>query len=172
VKPHFRKITFGSKQTISFSGFLISFAEGYIDRTFFQDHVFVSISRLTQQNLRFAAGDEVEFQARLGTDRGRIVLDRIRHIDFLQRENRKAPTVSEALVARSTGTEFDCQPEKCMICEKGCLLDVVDRAGTKSPVRRHLYCLAGVENPDDCVYHLVKKIEREKELRYSSEQES
>jgi hypothetical protein len=172
VKPHFRKITFGAKQTISFSGFLISFAEGYIDRAFFEDHIFVSISRLTQQNLRLAAGDEVEFQARLGISRGRIVLDRIRHVEFLHKENSKAPTVSEALVARSTGTEFDCQPEKCMICDKGCLLDVVDKADTKSPVRRHLYCLAGVENPDECVYRLLKKIESEKELRYPSEQES
>ncbi len=169
VKPHFRKIRFGSKETISFPGFLISFTEGYLDRTLFDDHIFVTTSRRTQQNLKFARGDQVEFQARLGTDRGRIVLDRIRHIDFVNKENQAAPTVSQALVAKSTGTEFDCQPEKCMMCENGCLLDVIERGGKKSPVRRHLYCLAGVENPEECVYHLVKRMEREKELRYSTE---
>ncbi len=172
VKPHFRKIRFGSSQTISFPGFLISFTEGYIDRTFFQDNIFVTTSRRTQQNLKFARGDEVEFQARFGTDRGRIVLDRIRHIDFLHKESQDGPTVSQALVARSTGTEFDCQPEKCMMCGNGCLLDVIDKGDRESKVKRHLYCLAGVQNPEECVYRLVKRMEREKELRYSTEDDA
>jgi hypothetical protein len=169
VKPHFRKIRFGSKETISFPGFLISFSEGYLDRTFFEDHLFVTVSRRTQQNLRFAKGDRVDFQARLGIDRGRIVLDRIRHIDFLHKEKDTAPTVSQALVAQKTGTEFDCQPEKCVMCEKGCLLDVVEKTEETSPVKRHLFCLMGVENPEECIYQLVKKMDKEKELRYSTE---
>jgi hypothetical protein len=169
VKPHFRKIRFGSKETISFPGFLISFTEGYLDRTFFEDHIFVTTSRRTQQNLRFAKGDRVDFQARLGIDRGRIVLDRIRHVDFLNKEKDKAPTVSQALVAQKTGAEFDCQPEKCVMCEKGCLLDVVEKTEDTSPVKRHLFCLMGMENPEECIYQLVKKMDKEKELRYSTE---
>jgi hypothetical protein len=169
VKPHFRKIRFGSKETISFPGFLISFTEGYLDRTFFEDHIFVTTSRRTQQNLRFAKGDRVDFQARLGIDRGRIVLDKIRHVDFLNKEKDTAPTVSQALVAQKTGTEFDCQPEKCVMCEKGCLLDVVEKTEDTSPVKRHLFCLMGVENPEECIYQLVKKMDKEKEFRYSTE---
>lgn len=169
VKPHFRKIRFGSKETISFPGFLISFSEGYLDRTFFEDHLFVMVSRRTQQNLRFAKGDRVDFQARLGIDRGRIVLDRIRHVDFLKKEKDTAPTVSQALVAQKTGTEFDCQPEKCVMCEKGCLLDVVEKTEDTSPIKRHLFCLMGVENPEECIYQLVKRMDKEKEIKYSTE---
>jgi hypothetical protein len=169
VKPHFRKIRFGAKETISFPGFLISFTEGYLDRTLFEDHLFVTISRRTQQNLKFAKGDRVDFQARLGIDKGRIVLDKIRHVDFLHKEKDAAPTVSQALVAQKTGTEFDCQPEKCVMCEKGCLLDVVEKTEDTSPVKRHLFCLMGVENPEECIYQLVKKMDKEKEFRYSTE---
>jgi hypothetical protein len=165
VKPHFRKIRYGRKETLNFPGFLISFKEGYLDRTFFEDHIFVTISRRTQQNLKFARGDEVEFKARLGTDKGRIVLSRIRYVEFPHKENESSLSTSEALVAKSTGREFDCQPEKCMMCEKGCLLDVVEKTDRSSPVRRHLFCLMGVEDPEECVYHLAKKIERDSILK-------
>ncbi len=170
VKPHFRKIRFGSKDTLSFPGFLISFTEGYLGRVFFKDHIFVSVSRRTQQNLKFAKGDEVEFQGRLRTDRGRIVLDKIRYVEFQHKEKESSFSLSQALVAKNTGKELDCQPEKCMMCENGCLLDVVEKGEKTSPVRRHLFCLKGVENPEECLYHLVKKIEMEKDLRYSTEE--
>jgi hypothetical protein len=171
VKPHFRKIRLGSKETLSFPGFLISFNEGYLDRVFFQDHIFVTTSRRTQQNLKFAKGDEVEFQARIRTDRGRIVLDRIRYVDFQNKEEGKSWTLSQALVAKNTGKEIDCQPEKCMMCENGCLLDVVEKTDRSSGVRRHLFCMAGMENPEECVYHLAKKIkeQKEQELQVKSE---
>jgi hypothetical protein len=157
VKPHFRKIKFGSKEALNFPGFLISFKEGYLDRVFFKDHIFVTISKKTQQNLKFARGDEVEFKAWLRTDRGRIVLERIRYVEFLHKEEAISWSLSQALVAKNTGKELDCQPERCMMCENGCLMDVVEKADKSSPIRRHLFCLMGVENPEECVYHLVIK---------------
>lgn len=172
VKPHFRKIRYGPEGVLNFPGFLISFKEGYLDRIFFKDHIFVTISRKTQQNFKFARGDKVEFKARLRTDRGRIVLERIRYVEFLHKEDGTCWSSSQALVAKNTGKEFDCQPEKCMMCENGCLLDVVEKTNKSSPIKRHLYCLMGIENPEECVYHLVKKIKNEKELKYSSERES
>ena len=168
VKPHFRKIRYGTKETLSFPGFLISFKEGYLDRIFFKDHIFVTLSRRTQQNFKFARGDEVEFQARLRTDRGRIVLERIRYVEFPHKEKALSWSLSQALVAKNTGKEFDCQPEKCMLCENGCLLDVVEKTDKSSPIRRHLFCLIGVENPEECVYHLVKQIEKDSILKDSS----
>ncbi len=168
VKPHFRKIRYGTKETLSFPGFLISFKEGYLDRVFFKDHIFVTLSRRTQQNFKFARGDEVEFQARLRTDRGRIVLERIRYVEFPHKEKALSWSLSQALVAKNTGKEFDCQPEKCMLCENGCLLDVVEKTDKSSPIRRHLFCLIGVENPEECVYHLVKQIEKDSILKDSS----
>ena len=61
-------------------------------------------------------------------------------------------------MAKNTGAELDCQPEKCLACENGCLLDVVEKDGECSKSGRHLFCLAGVTDPEDCVYHLAKKI--------------
>ena len=156
VKPHFKKIRYGPKEALSFPGFLISFKQGYLDRVFFEDHIFITISRKTQQNLKFAPGDEVEFKARLRTDRGRIVLERIRYVEFLHKEEEPSWTLSQALVAKNTGREIDCQPEKCMMCENGCLLDVVEKTEGRSNIRRHLFCMAGVENPEECIYHLGK----------------
>jgi hypothetical protein len=172
VKPHFRKIKFGSKETLSFPGFLISFKEGYLDRVFFKDHIFVTISKRTQQNLKFARGDEVEFKARLRIDRGRIVLERIRYVEFLHKEEATSWTLSQALVAKNTGKEFDCQPEKCMMCENGCLVDIVEKTDRSPNTRRHLFCLIGIENPEECMYHLAKKIKKEKKLKYSSDSDN
>jgi hypothetical protein len=54
-----------------------------------------------------------------------------------------------------------------MMCDNGSLLDVVEKQGEKTIVRRHLFCLAGMEDPETCVYHLVKKIKEYKQSRYS-----
>jgi hypothetical protein len=168
VKPHFRKIRYGVKEVLNFPGFLISFKEGYLDRVFFKDHIFVTISRRTQQNLKFASGDDVEFKARFMTDKGRIVLERIKYVEFLHKEEETSWSLSQALVAKNTGTEFDCQPERCMLCENGSLLDVVEKTGNNSSIKRHLFCLLGMEDPETCVYHLAKKIKEYKEPKCSS----
>jgi hypothetical protein len=158
VKPHFIKKGLGSNQILTFPGFLISFKEGYLDRVFFKDYIFLSISRKSQENLRFAKGDKVEFEATLRTDKGRIILERIGHVEFSEKKGEAFWNESLALVTKNTGTELDCQPEKCLVCENGCLLDVVEREGERSKIYRHLFCLAGVVDPEACVYHLAKKI--------------
>ena len=172
AKPHFKKVRFGSKETLSFPGFLISFREGYIDRTFFDDNIYLTVSRRTQQNLKFARGDEVDFQARLRTDRGRMVLERVRYVEFPHKEKEESWTQSQALVAKSTGTEIECQPEKCAMCENGCLLDVIEKTEKSSPIKRHLFCLAEVQNPEECYHHAVKRLKKEEELKYSTESEN
>lgn len=158
VKPHFRKIRYGRKEILEFPGFLICFKEGYLDRVFFKDHIFATISRKTQQNLKFAKGDEVEFQARLRTDKGRIVLEKIRYVEFVDKKKEASWSLSEALVAKNIGTEFDCQPDKCMMCENRSLLDVVEKMGNNASLKRHLFCLVGMDDPDTCVYHLAQKM--------------
>jgi hypothetical protein len=158
VKPHFIKKRLGSNQILTFPGFLISFKEGYLDRVFFKDYIFLSISRKSQESLKFAKGDKVEFEATLRTDKGRIVLERIGQVEFLEKKGEAFWNESLALVAKNTGTELDCQPEKCLVCENGCLLDVVEREGERSKIYRHLFCLAGVVDPEACVYHLAKKM--------------
>ena len=158
VKPHFKKKRLGSKEILSFPGFLISFKEGYLDRVFFKDYIFLTVSRRTQENSEFAKGDKVEFEAILRTDKGRIILEKIRHVEFSEKKSQVTWNSSQAVVAKNTGTELDCQPERCLACENGCLLDVVEKDGERSKSGRHLFCLTGVTDPEECVYHLAKKM--------------
>ncbi len=167
VKPHFKKVIYGKKEILEFPGYLISFKEGYLDRVLFKDSIFVTVSRRTQLNVKFSRGDEVEFKARLREDRGRIVLDRIKQVEFVFKEEAEVWSLSQALVAKNTGKEFDCQPEKCMMCENGSLLDVVEKSGDSHSAKRHLFCLIGMENPDECVYQLAKKIKEYNKIKYS-----
>jgi hypothetical protein len=162
VKPHLKKIVSGSKQNIFFKGFLLSFKQGFIDRVFLDDYLYASVSIKSHEKNKFAAADKVDFLARLRVDHGRIVLDRVRRVEFNEKSDASSWDLSQAIVAKNVGTELDCQPEKCLRCEKGCLLDVVDRTEPKEKIYRHLFCLAGIEDPEVCYYDLKKKIERNK----------
>jgi len=162
VKPHLKKIIYPKGVSLKFKGFLLSFKKGWIDRVFFDDYLYARISVGAQRRLNFSRGDKLDFKARLIVDRGRIVLERVRYVEFSEKAGSPSWDLSEALVARSTGTEFDCQPERCLVCEKGCLLDVVDKSSFKEKIYRHLFCLAGTEDPENCLYDLKKKLEMEK----------
>lgn len=162
VKPHLKKIISGSKQNLFFKGFLLSFKQGFINRVFFDDYLYASVSTKSLERNKFAKGDKLDFLARLRVDRGRIVLDRIRRVEFAEKAADPSWNLSQAIVAKNVGVELECQPEKCLRCEKGCLLDAVERTESKEKISRHLFCLAGTEEPEVCFYDLKKKVEKNK----------
>lgn len=169
VKPHLKKIIYPNGQSLRFKGFLLSFKNGWIDRVFFDDYIYAKVSIRAQEKYKFSRGDKLDFKARLKVDRGRIVLEKVRYVDFSKRSDNSSWDLSEALVAKSTGTEFDCQPERCLVCEKGCLLDVVDKSSPRERVFRHLFCLAGIKDPENCLYDLKKRVEIEAGERFEME---
>jgi hypothetical protein len=171
VKPHLKKIITGSRRSMFFKGFLLSFKQGFVNRVFFDDYTYASVSTKSHEKNRFARGDKVDFLARLRVDHGRIVLDKIRRIEFTEKRDAPSWDFSQAIVAKNVGTELDCQPEKCLRCEKGCLLDVVERSESKDKISRHLFCLAGTEDPEVCFYDLKKKVEKERTKQEASEDE-
>jgi len=162
VKPHLKKMISGSRQNIFFKGFLLSFKQGFINRVFLDDYLYASVSTKSHERYKFAKGDKLDFLARLKIDHGRIVLDKIRRVEFAEKSASSSWNFSQAIVAKNVGTELDCQPEKCLRCEKGCLLDVVARTEAKEKIFRHLFCLAGTEDPEVCYYDLKKKIDKDK----------
>ena len=162
VKPHLKKVVSGSKQNIFFKGFLLSFKQGFINRVFLDDYLYASVSIKSHEKNKFAAGDKIDFLARLRVDHGRIVLDRVRRVEFTEKSDAVSWDLSQAIVAKNVGTELDCQPEKCLRCDKGCLLDVIQRTESKDKISRHLFCLAGIEDPEVCYYDLKKKIDQDK----------
>lgn len=154
VKPRFSKMASSARNNLNLNGFTLIFREAYFDNTHFNDLCYAVISPERQQRLKFAAGDEVEFRATVELDRGRILLKRLRNVDFINRAQNHVWTYSDALVAKRTATFFEKQPAKCLTCAYGVLIDVYDQSHTKHTKRRELFCLKGVKDPELCCYLL------------------
>lgn len=164
IKPHLRKNILHKKEQMSFLGFLASFSSGYIDRIFFDDYFYLNLSPRTQERFSLSPSDKIDFWARLKTDRGRIVFYSPKEIEVVSKDlEEKLPDdlkwdLSQILVARKTGTEFDVQPEKCFACDKGILLDISEEDSRGKRNYRHIFCLQGTKNPESCLYDLKRKI--------------
>ena len=149
VKPCFvREVGAGSR--IRFRGFLLVFPRAHLDWTLLDSAVYLRVSRSAQQRHAFRQGDALEFRATVRHSRGRIVLERMRRVEVLSRGSGRVWTPAEGLVAKHTATAFSMQPEQCLQCPHGTLLDVHQE--TPGGVRhfRRLLCLEGVAGPEVC----------------------
>jgi hypothetical protein len=142
----------------SFCGFLIVFAKGFVNMVHLEDFCYLRVSGRTQERYRFRRGDRLDFFARLNENRGRVVLSKINRVEIEERAEGVWWNENRARVALKTGSVIDGQPEKCLQCENGCLVDVVRTPTMDTGARRRLFCLEGVKDPGLC--HCVK-IEKE-----------
>jgi hypothetical protein len=142
-------------------GFLVGFLEGYIGYTHFRDPVYLVLDLRQQRRLKLAAGDTFQCQARLSTDRGRLVLRRPRGFDFDNRAGEPSIDEGAARVAVRTARYRRLQPEKCFACPHGVLADVRDLSGSSEKNYRRMACLQGVEAPLECVIPALESIENE-----------
>jgi len=142
-------------------GFLVSFLEGYIDYTHFRDPLYLTLGLPRQRKFRLAAGDTFQCQARLTTDRGRLILRHPRGVDYDQRSGAAAISETEARVAVRTAHYHRMQPEKCLACPHGVLADVRDRQGRAEKHYRRMACLKGIEAPLECVEPALSAIDNE-----------
>jgi len=151
VKPHFKKEVFASRENFHISGYSLIFQSGFFETTPFEDYFYANIHPSKQNRHQFAIDDEVEFRGFLDLDRGRIIFRRIRQVEFNNKSNHQPLTLSDVLVARQTATHFNSQPNKCLHCQFGVLVDVTDNRTRPVKHRRELYCLKGIREPDICV---------------------
>ena len=79
-------------------------------------------------------------------DRGRLVFPKIWTIDFEERSGEKTWTNSEARVARQVATFFPHQPQACLHCTHGALVDVKETKRKQTQLKRELYCLKGISD--------------------------
>ncbi|MBN1348228.1 hypothetical protein JXJ21_02360 [candidate division KSB1 bacterium] len=158
VKPRLQKEIQGNEHSLKLVGFTLIFREAYFDLMHYEDLCYVNISPAMQQKVRFAEGDEIEFQAIVQLDRGRIILNRLRNIEFITRSDNRIWTVSDALVVKQTATVFAQQLPGCLSCAHGVLVDVADFSGRKPAKKRELYCLKGTKDPDVCIHLLPVEI--------------
>lgn len=158
VKPNFRKTVYGSKGRLFLDGFILNIRHGYFDTCEFDDFFYIKSSLRQQDVYRFAAGDKFEARGRFLLDSGRIIFNKIWAIEFDSRSLRKTWDKSRALVARQSATHFDYQPEKCIECPKGALVDVIINNQGKVNNKRELYCLEGIKDPGLCWDKIKDKI--------------
>ena len=154
VKPHIKM--FGEPSgnpSVHLAGYLVCFENTFIGNERIDDPVFAVVGRAAQQRLQLRRGDELEFEAILTVDEGRLRLDQWRKIDFRVRaENEMVWNDSKSVVARSTGTMLKHQAEKCIACDQGMLVDVVRREYGKDRLLHRIFCLQGMASASACTY--------------------
>lgn len=152
VKPLFHKRIYHKGEGLSFSGFLLIFRQLYFGYELMDDHVYVRLSPKAYKQLKFGHGDVISAKATLTLNRGRLVLKKLRRIDIERRGEPPLWSESEALVAREIATLVPIQPEGCIQCPFGSLVDVEDfRDGSRQAKQyRQLYCLRGMKDYRIC----------------------
>jgi len=158
VKPRFKKEIFAGKGQVRLDGYILSMQRGFIGTIEFDDSFFVFISSGQQEKYNFAPGDRYEARGVFKLDRGRVVFSKLWHIDFDYRSEQETWCNSQALVAKQSATFLDEQPETCLHCPKGALVDVVERSRGRSRLKRELCCLEGVTDHFQCYVAAVEKI--------------
>ncbi|MEA1996869.1 MAG: hypothetical protein U9N45_04495 [Gemmatimonadota bacterium] len=162
--PHLTKTVYTKYSKVSLRGYLINFAECFLGRTRFEDFVYLRISRKSQLDLRLARGDLLEFEAELTLDQGRLVLVRPGRFEFIERSpdafgQESDDDLSRIIVEARTATVVSEQSERCLSCERGRLVDVIEKGtDTNQDFRRELFCLEGVREPSLCCYETLKKL--------------
>ncbi|MBN2000506.1 hypothetical protein JW935_23345 [candidate division KSB1 bacterium] len=158
IKPRFRRYQYMAGHQLHLDGYLLVFKHGYIGTTELDDLFYAFISPRQQERLCFSAGDRFEARGKFILDRGRIVFEKIWAVEFESRSGGPVWHNSEALVARETATFFETQPEVCLHCPQGALVDVYFKENGTNKVKRRLYCLEGVKDPYLCYVSGMQKI--------------
>jgi hypothetical protein len=149
IKPDLTISNIKTRNRINLRGFLVEFSCGYLDNQFFDDPFYLSISSLTQNKLKIRKDDNLEFEANLSLDRGRLKLYKSGKFHFIERGAHHPPNRGDLLVALSTATIQPGQPLKCMRCSKGILSDL---HGSTSGPRRAIVCVLGIPDYQLCTY--------------------
>jgi hypothetical protein len=147
INPNLTLRYSGQYPRISAHGFLIRFDDGYIDNYLFEDPFYLSISAMSQNKLLLREGDNLEFEAGLLIDRGRLKFIKPGRFQFYHRGEDKPLRKNDVLVALETYTIQENQPAKCMNCAYGMLVDVEN--STNGPSRATV-CLQGIADYRYC----------------------
>ncbi len=159
VKPWFEQTLNFKESHIKLRGYLLVFKRGFIGIESFDDTFYVRISEKMMQAFQFVPKMKVEMEGEIGEDRGRIIIHNPRNIEVLVKGSGKSLSREQVLVALKTSTHLKEQPEQCLSCPWGGLVDVIDLKNSKEHRYRNLYCLKGIANPDDCFIQVSKLLE-------------
>jgi hypothetical protein len=147
VSPELSLETENKSARIHFTGFLIRFNHGFIDNVVFNDPFYLRISSMTQQKLKIRSGDEMDFTARIETDKGRFKFIESGNFTFYSRSPEFPLQKCDILDKLPKSKIHFRQASGCLTCTQGILADI--RKSNHGPTRA-IVCLAGIENPDKC----------------------
>lgn len=150
IKPHFRQKIYPKASFLSFCGYLIILTPAFLEWERFEDPVYAYISGKYLQQLKLGNGAEIEGMGQLGIDRGRVVMKRMKNIEVTEAGKETFWNEQKVLLSKETATEFPTQPEGCVGCEFGALVDVEYKRDHHSYPRRKLFCLKGIADFRDC----------------------
>ena len=96
----------------------------------------------------------------LRENRGRIVIYFPKKIEIFNKGWGHVLSRDESLVAIKTAVLLKEQPDQCLECSWGVLIDVFDRRDRIEKKYRNLYCLKGIADPFGCYINAIKKIRK------------
>ncbi len=124
VRPHVVKRIDGPRSSLSLQGFLLRLLPAFVGLQGFDDPIFLSITRAQQRAQRLAPGDRIEVEAWVRLDRGRIVGQGARSWQIDERGGGKPADWEQALIDRLGAVPLADQPDRCLRCERGVLVDI------------------------------------------------
>jgi len=157
VKPHLVKNSSAKNGRLQLKGFILTFKECYIDRTYFEDITFARINVGMFQRFRFSSGDKLDFLAKVEENHGRILFQRLHQIEFTDHQDNQDWNETQLLVTISTATQLFKQFDKCHYCPHGVLIDI-HQDYDDSDFIRQMFCLEGIKDPQACVIPIFEKI--------------
>jgi len=155
VLPLFLKTIDSGRSNVSLTGFLLKFEQGHIGYDLFDDTIYLRVGRTFLENRRPAPGDDLECEAQLINDRGRMILIKPSHVEISKNGAEELIDFSRALVARTTGTIVTDDIKLCRGCPYGALLDIRE-IGPKENSYRRFFCMRGVETAYTCPIRLER----------------
>jgi hypothetical protein len=149
IKPWLEK-TVGAETHWRIRGHLLILKDGFIGLDRFEDAVFVRVPDSMMRIHGFASGMFVEMSGEIGEDRGRLIVNHPRSVELSGTGSGHPPERNAMAVAAKLSTRMDDQPDRCLECRYGLLVDIED--GRKSVVkrRRELYCIQGAAESENC----------------------
>ncbi len=155
VKPWLESVLTHHHSRLRLLGYLAVLREGFIGLERFEDPLYLRLSPGLMEQHRLRPGLKVELQGEIRLDRGRLVVNAPKAIETSEEGSGDVWTREKALVAVRTATRHDSQPEPCLDCRWGVLVDGRDRRGHSESRFRSLYCLKGVREAAGCYLKAV-----------------
>ena len=158
VRPRLVREDDGRRSRLRLLGFLVRLCPSFAGRQGFADPLFLHLSSGQQHRHRLAEFDRIEAEGEVVLDRGRLVVHRSRRMRVEDRGGQPPPVWEQALLDRAGAVRLDGQPDRCLHCERGVLVDVEDLTGRRNGPRREVVCLEGIGRPEGCPYEVLEAL--------------